>query len=41
MDGNSMYPYKITEIVHMMDRRSIKSEIDDDHHLDDLVGVVG
>jgi len=41
MDGNGMYPYKITEIVHMMDRRSIKSEIDDDHHLDDLVGVVG
>jgi calcineurin-like phosphoesterase family protein len=40
MDGNDMRPYKLSEIVHMMDRRSIKSEIDVDHHLDDLVGVV-
>jgi calcineurin-like phosphoesterase family protein len=41
MDGNSMYPYKITEIVHMMDRRDIGSDLSNDHHLDDLVGVVG
>ena len=41
VDGNDYYPYSLSEIVHMMDRRSIKSEIDDDHHLDDLVGVVG
>jgi len=41
MDGNSMYPYKITEIVHMMDRRKIGSDLINDHHLDDLVGVVG
>jgi hypothetical protein len=41
MDGNSMYPYKITEIVHMMDRREIGSDLSNDHHLDDLVGVVG
>jgi len=41
MDGNGYYPYKITEIVHMMDHRNISSEIDTDHHLDDLVGVIG
>jgi calcineurin-like phosphoesterase family protein len=41
MDGNNMHPYKITEIVHIMDRRQIRSEMDLDHHLDDLVGVVG
>jgi hypothetical protein len=41
VDGNNYHPYSLSEIVHMMDRRSIKSEIDVDHHLDDLVGVVG
>jgi calcineurin-like phosphoesterase family protein len=41
MDGNNMHPYKITEIVHMMDRREIGSDMSNDHHLDDLVGVVG
>jgi calcineurin-like phosphoesterase family protein len=41
VDGNNLFPYSLTEIVHMMDRRSIKSEIDVDHHLDDLVGIVG
>jgi len=41
MDGNNMYPYKITEIVHMMDRREIGSDMGNDHHMDDLVGVVG
>lgn len=41
MDGNGYFPYKITEIVHMMDRREIRSEMDLDHHLDNLVGVVG
>ena len=41
VDGNNMYPYKITEIVHMMDRRDIGSDLSNDHHLDDLVGVVG
>lgn len=41
MDGNGYFPYKITEIVHMMDRRKIRSEMDLDHHLDNLVGVVG
>jgi calcineurin-like phosphoesterase family protein len=41
MDGNNMQPYKITEIVHMMDRREIGSDLSNDHHMDDLVGVVG
>jgi calcineurin-like phosphoesterase family protein len=41
VDGNDMRPYKLSEIVHMMDRRKIGSDINNDHHLDDLVGVVG
>jgi len=41
VDGNNLHPYSITEIVHMMDKREIASQMDDDHHLDDLVGVVG
>ena len=41
MDGNNMQPYKITEIVHMMDRREVKSEMNLDHHTFELVGVVG
>jgi calcineurin-like phosphoesterase family protein len=41
MDGNNMHPYKITEIVHMMDKREIGSDMNNDHHMDDLVGVVG
>ena len=41
VDGNNLQPYSITEIVHMMDKRTVMSEINDDHHLDDIVGVVG
>ena len=41
LDGNNLYPYSITEIVHMMDKREVGSDISNDHHLDDLVGVVG
>ena len=41
MDGNRYFPYKITEIVHMMGRREVRSEMENDHHLDDLVGVIG
>ena len=41
MDGNNLYPYSISEIVHMMDRREVRSEITNDHHLDDIDGVVG
>lgn len=41
MDGNNYRPYSITEIVHIMDKRAVGSDISNDHHLDDLVGVVG
>ena len=41
VDGNGLYPYSITEIVHMMDKRMVMSEINQDHHLNDIVGVVG
>lgn len=41
VDGNNYHPYSLSDIVRMMDLRPIKSEIDVDHHLDDLVGVVG
>lgn len=41
VDGNNYHPYDLSDIVRMMDLRPIKSEIDVDHHLDDLVGVVG
>ena len=41
VDGNHYQPYKLTEIVHMMDRREVRSEIVNDHHLDDIDGVVG
>jgi calcineurin-like phosphoesterase family protein len=41
VDGNNLFPYSLTEIVHMMDKREIASQMDDDHHLDDIVGVVG
>jgi len=41
LDGNNLYPYSITEIVHMMDKREIGSDISNDHHLDGMLGVVG
>ena len=41
MDGNNLYPYSITEIVHMMDKREVGSDVTNDHHLDGMLGVVG
>ena len=41
MDGNDLEPYSVTDIIKIMDKRPIGSEVSDDHHLDDLVGVVG
>lgn len=41
VDGNYYQPYKLTEIVHMMDRREVRSEMVNDHHLDNIDGVVG
>ena len=41
VDGNNLCPYSISEIVHMMDCRKVCSEIVNDHHLDDIDGIVG
>jgi len=41
MDGNGMDPYSIDDIIKMMDKRSVGSDMSGDHHLDDLIGVVG
>jgi calcineurin-like phosphoesterase family protein len=41
LDGNDMNVYSINEIINIMSKRDIVSDIDDDHHLDDLIGVVG
>jgi len=41
VDGNNMKPYSISEIIKIMDNREIFSDIDGDHHLDGLVGIVG
>lgn len=41
VDGNGMDPYSISDIIKIMNKRSIASEIEDDHHMDDLIGVVG
>jgi calcineurin-like phosphoesterase family protein len=40
-DGNGMYPYNIDDIIKMMNKRPVGSDMSGDHHLDDLVGVVG
>jgi hypothetical protein len=41
VDGNDMCPYSIDEVIAIMDKRDIGSDMSNDHHLDDLVGVVG
>ena len=41
VDGNNMDPYSIDEIIRIMNKRPVGSEVLDDHHLDDKVGVVG
>jgi calcineurin-like phosphoesterase family protein len=41
VDGNGMNPYSIEEIIKIMDKREISPEVLDDHHFDDLIGVVG
>lgn len=41
VDGNDLKPYSIDEIIKIMDKRTIFSDMDGDHHLDNLVGVVG
>jgi calcineurin-like phosphoesterase family protein len=41
VDGNGMDPYSINDIIKIMDKQPILSDMNDDHHLDGLVGVVG
>jgi calcineurin-like phosphoesterase family protein len=41
MDGNGMDPYSISEIIKIMDKIPVGSDMSGDHHLDGLVGVVG
>ena len=41
VDGNGMDPYNIDDIIKMMHKRPVGSDMSGDHHLDDLVGVVG
>jgi calcineurin-like phosphoesterase family protein len=41
VDGNNLDPYSISDIIKIMDKREIFSDIDGDHHLDGLIGVVG
>ena len=41
VDGNGMDPYSIDEIIKIMDKRPVGSDMSGDHHLDGLVGVVG
>lgn len=41
VDGNGMDPYNLDEIIKIMDKRQIFSDIDNDHHLDGMLGVIG
>jgi calcineurin-like phosphoesterase family protein len=41
VDGNGMDPYSISDIIKIMDKRDLRSDIDDDHHLDGMLGVIG
>ncbi len=41
VDGNNLKPYLLDDIIKIMDKRSVGSELEDDHHIDDKIGVVG
>ena len=41
VDGNGMDPYSIDEIIKIMDKRPVRSDMTNDHHLDGLIGIVG
>jgi len=41
VDGNGLNPYSIYEIIKIMDKRPVGSDMLGDHHLDGLVGIVG
>ncbi len=41
VDGNNMNPYSISDIIKIMSKIPVGSDMSGDHHLDGLVGVVG
>jgi calcineurin-like phosphoesterase family protein len=41
VDGNDLNPYLIDDIIKIMNKRDIVSDMIKDHHLDGLIGVVG
>jgi calcineurin-like phosphoesterase family protein len=41
VDGNDLNPYLIDDIIKIMNKRDIASDMIRDHHLDGLIGVVG
>jgi hypothetical protein len=41
VEGNNLKPYLINDIIKIMDKRDVGSELMDDHHLDDKIGIVG
>jgi hypothetical protein len=41
VDGNDLNPYLIDDIIKIMNKRDIASDMIKDHHLDDIIGIVG
>jgi calcineurin-like phosphoesterase family protein len=41
VDGNDLNPYLIDDIIKIMNKRDIASDMIKDHHLDGLIGIVG
>jgi len=41
VEGNDLKPYLIDDIIRIMNKREIGSDINDDHHLNGMLGVVG
>jgi calcineurin-like phosphoesterase family protein len=41
VEGNDLKPYLIDDIIKIMGKREVGSEMSDDHHLDDIIGIVG
>jgi calcineurin-like phosphoesterase family protein len=41
VEGNDLKPYLIDDIIRIMSKREVGSEMGDDHHLDGMLGVVG
>ena len=41
VEGNDLNPYLIDDIIKIMNKRDIASDMIKDHHLDGLIGIVG